>query len=78
MTRSRSRGWGMRLTERYLLPFFGPAHLGDTTVGRGASDADRARDQELRTQFVRKQAPDGRTYFVAPPAPPAPPEQPAP
>jgi hypothetical protein len=68
MTR-RTRGkdertFGMRLTERFL-PIFGPAQLGrHDAAGRGVSDAERERDQELRTRFERVTGPDGRTYVV--------------
>lgn len=58
------RTLGMRITEGFL-PIFGPAQVGRQDAdGRGVSDAERERDQELKTRFERVTGPDGRTYVV--------------
>ncbi|MGX1574659.1 hypothetical protein [Cellulosimicrobium funkei] len=58
------RTLGMRITEGFL-PIFGPTQLGRQEAdGRGVSDAERERDQELRTRFERVTGPDGRSYVV--------------
>ncbi len=54
----------MRFTERFLLPFLGPAQVGDQSRGRGASPADRQREASLRTTLERVVGPDGRSYVV--------------
>lgn len=54
----------MRFTERFLLPFFGPAQLGDASRGHAASPEERRREAELRTTLERVVGPDGRTYVV--------------
>lgn len=69
----------MRLTERFLLPFFGPAQLGDQRAPRRAlSDLERERDAAIRTGLVRVVGADGRAYVVertaADGGPPEPPE----
>jgi hypothetical protein len=58
------RTLGMRITEGFL-PIFGPAQGGRQDAdGRGVSDAERERDQELKTRFERVTGPDGRSYVV--------------
>jgi hypothetical protein len=62
--RSRRRSFGMRLTER-LLPFFGPAQVGrQDSEGRGVSESEKQRDEELHARFEYVTGPDGRSYVV--------------
>src|SRR3954454_5896263 len=61
---ARGATGGMRVTES-LLPFFGPAQVGDQrTVGRPVTEAERERDRRLRTEHVRVIGPDGTPYLV--------------
>lgn len=63
---------GMRLTEKRLLPIFGPAQVGDSTAPlRPASEAERSRDRALRTTLTRVVGKDGKSYVVAVPDEPA-------
>ncbi|WP_182112447.1 MULTISPECIES: hypothetical protein [unclassified Actinotalea] len=64
MSDQRRRPFGIRFTERFLLPFLGPAEVGDLRRGRPATDADRRRESELRTTLERVVGPDGRSYLV--------------
>jgi len=51
--------------EAALLSVFGPAQVGDPLApDREVAEADRERDQALRTEFVRVTGPDGRSYLV--------------
>jgi len=51
--------------EAALLSVFGPAQVGDPLApDREVADADRERDQVLRTEFVRVVGADGRSYLV--------------
>jgi len=51
--------------EAALLSVFGPAQVGDPLApDREVDEADRERDQALRTEFVRVTGPDGRAYLV--------------
>lgn len=61
---------GLRFTERFLLPVFGPAQVGDRTRGHAASAEDREREAALRTTLERVVGPDGRSYMVERPAEP--------
>jgi len=55
--------------EAALLSVFGPAQVGDPLApDREVADADRERDQALRTEFVRVVGADGRPYLVERPA----------
>ena len=56
--------WGRRFTERYLLPFFGPAQLRAQDAATAPTDADREREAELRSGLERVTGPDGRAYVV--------------
>lgn len=58
------RSLGMRFTERFLLPFFGPAQVGDRSRGRTPTEEQRRRETELRTTLERVVGPDGRSYVV--------------
>ncbi|WP_260458763.1 hypothetical protein [Actinotalea ferrariae] len=58
------RPFGIRFTERVLLPFLGPAQVGDTSRGNAASEQDREREATLRTTLERVVGPDGRSYVV--------------
>lgn len=59
---------GLRLTEKSLLPIFGPAQVGDSTAPlRPASEAERSRDRALRTTLTRVVGKDGKSYVVAVP-----------
>lgn len=64
MTAQNRRPFGIRFTERVLLPFLGPAQVGDPRLGREASAADRERETTLRTSLERVVGPDGRSYLV--------------
>ncbi|MCU1431356.1 MAG: hypothetical protein JWP95_461 [Actinotalea sp.] len=65
MTRSEPRKTiGMRFTERFLLPFLGPAQLGHQDRGKPATAADRERNESLRTGLTRVIGPDGRAFLV--------------
>lgn len=60
----RRRTWGMRITERLLLPFTGPAHVGSTRRGKPATAEQRARAEALESELVRVVGADGRSYVV--------------
>lgn len=62
--RGRPKSRGMRFTERFLLPFTGPAELGDGRETHPTTDEDRARDRRLRAELRRVTAPDGKVYLV--------------
>lgn len=67
-TRRPSRTWGQRVTER-LLTYVGPAQVGDPAApARQATADERAREQSLRTSWVREVAADGTAYLVERPA----------
>ena len=59
------RSLGMRLTERFLLPFTGPADVGDGRRATPVSDVERARGEDLARRLRRAPGPDGRVYLVA-------------
>lgn len=51
--------------EAALLSVFGPAQVGDPLApDREVGEADRERDRTLRTEFVRVEGADGRSYLV--------------
>ncbi|MDT0165706.1 hypothetical protein Q9R32_09070 [Actinotalea sp. AC32] len=54
----------MRFTERFLLPFTGPAQLADPRRRTPATPAQRDRADELETGLRRVTGPDGRSYVV--------------
>ncbi|MBO1753092.1 hypothetical protein J4G33_14875 [Actinotalea sp. BY-33] len=70
--RSR-RSRGLRFTEGFLLPFTGPADLGDLRRGSEVSPAQRDRADRLTGELRRVTGPDGRSYVVTaePAEPPA-------
>lgn len=55
---------GLRFTERYLLPFLGPAQVGDIARGHAPDEVQQGRETELRTTLERVVGPDGRSYVV--------------
>lgn len=61
----RPKSRGLRFTERFLLPFTGPADLGDHRRGTRPTDEQRARAEELGSTLRRVTGPDGRSYAVA-------------
>ena len=74
---ARRRAWGMRLTERLLLPFTGPASVASLDRATTTTPEQRARAEALEDAWVRVTGPDGRSYMVErASAPDAPPETP--
>ena len=55
----------MRLTEKLLLPFTGPAEVGDSRRRTPVTDEQKQRGAELDAGLVRLTRPDGSTYLVA-------------
>ena len=55
----------MRLTERFLLPFTGPAEVGDSRRRPPVTEEQRRRATELDAGLTRLTRPDGSTYLVA-------------
>lgn len=54
-----------RTATEWLLTYFGPAQVGNIrSRRRPVSDAARARDAQLRQEFVRVVGPDGRSFLV--------------
>ena len=65
---ARRRTWGLRLTERVLLPFTGPASVARLDRATTTTPEQRARAEELESAWVRVTGPDGRSYVVERPA----------
>ena len=54
-----------RDVTEWLLTYLGPAQVGNIrSRRRPVSDAARARDAQLRQEFVRVVGPDGRSFLV--------------
>ena len=64
MTNNHPRRRGIRLTERFLLPFLGPAQVADARRRRAVTDAQRERETALRDGLRRVVGPDGKSYMV--------------
>jgi hypothetical protein len=62
-TDTRTRG--MRITETFILPIYGPAQIGDSTKPiRPVNDEEAAREADMQERLERKVAADGTAYFV--------------
>lgn len=72
-TPRRRRPWGLRFTERFLLPFTGPADVGDPRRGTPATEDQRHRARALDGELTRVVGRDGRAYVVARKRPTEPP-----
>ena len=55
---------GMRLTEKLLLPFTGPADVGDSRRRTPVTDEQKLRAAQLDAGLTRLTRPDGSTYLV--------------
>ncbi|WP_250444232.1 hypothetical protein [Actinotalea sp. C106] len=65
MTPTRpGRSRGLTFTERFLLPFTGPADVGDPRRGSEVSPAQRERAGRLTGELRRVTGHDGRSYVV--------------
>ncbi|MBT0994494.1 hypothetical protein KIN34_09365 [Cellulomonas sp. DKR-3] len=74
---ARSADERLDMTAWLARHLVGPPQLGDVTAPvRPASAGERARDEALRTEFVRVTDPGGHTYLVERPVDPT--ERPAP
>ncbi|WP_208055115.1 hypothetical protein [Actinotalea soli] len=54
----------MRFTERFLLPFTGPADVADARRATEPTEEQRARGAQLEREFRRAPGPGGRSYLV--------------
>ncbi|MCL3859759.1 hypothetical protein [Actinotalea sp. K2] len=60
----RRRSLGLRFTERFLLPFTGPAEVAQADRAGEVTDEQRARADLLGRELRRVTAADGRPYLV--------------